>query len=124
MIHRKEVYPFISGLIKNGINFDDKETYECNNFMSQLSDFINRHTHLNSHHKGNKILIESVFFDPLLSVEIEKKIIQCIPITDDGWIEAVFEVIRFIYINDREKENEKMEKLRKQQEDDKQFDWI
>ena len=124
MSSREEVVRIIADLIKNGINMDNYNIYECNLFMKQLSEFINTDTHLSANYSGNKVTIESVFFEPLVSVELEKTTIHCIPVNDDGWIDALFEVIKFVHIKET-KRKEKQSKITKQKkEDGKQFDWI
>jgi hypothetical protein len=114
----------IADLIKNGINMDKHSIYQCNLFMKDLHDFINRNSHFNAHHSGDKVTIESVFFDPLLSVELDKTTVQCIPVTDEGWMDALFEVMKFMHIR-RQKEKEKeAELIKKIKKDSKEFDWI
>tara|TARA_R100000149_G_C5858189_1_gene124861 strand:+ start:18 stop:389 length:372 start_codon:yes stop_codon:yes gene_type:complete len=119
-----EIVTLVAGLIKNGINMDKHSIYECNLFMKELNDFINRDSHFNSHYSGNKIIIESVFFEPLLSVDLDKTTIQCIPVADEGWMDALFEVIKFMHIRrvNQKDEEDKLKKQRKQ--DEKDFDWI
>jgi hypothetical protein len=118
------VVQVIGDFIKNGLNMDDYSIYECNLFMKELYDFINSNTHFNAHYSGSRITIESVFFDPLISVELEKTTIQCIPVTDEGWIDAVFEVIKFIHIREEDRKEKERKKKKQQQEDDKEYDWI
>ena len=124
MPSRKVIIKIIADLIRNGINMDNYSTIECNLFMEELAQFINANTHLNAHYYGSRITIESVFFDPLLSVELEKTTIQCIPVTDEGWIDAVFEIMKFMHIRE-ESQREKERKLKKKlKEDSKEFDWV
>ena len=124
MVSRDELIKLIGNLIRNGINMDKYSIYQCNLFLKELYDFINANTHFNAHYQGNRITIESVFFDPLLSVELEKTTIQCIPITDEGWIDAVFEVIKFIHIRAEEKRQKENEKKSQEKKDNKEFDWV
>tara|TARA_E500000305_G_scaffold105268_1_gene102582 strand:- start:439 stop:810 length:372 start_codon:yes stop_codon:yes gene_type:complete len=119
-----DIVRIVAGLIKNGMNMDKSSIYECNLFMKELNNFINCDTHFNAHYSGDKITIESVFFDPLLSVELDKTTIQCIPITDDGWMDALFEVMKFMHIRRQEQKEKEADTKRKIKEDDKQFDWI
>ena len=124
MVNKDEIVRAIASLIKNGINMDNYSIYQCNLFMKELSDFINSETALNSHYHGSTLAIESVFFDPLIFVELDKTTIQCIPVTDEGWIDAVFEVIKFIHIKETEKREKESEIKKKKEEDDKELDWI
>jgi hypothetical protein len=124
MIDRTELVRTIANLVKNGINMDGYNLFECNLFMKELNDFINTETTLSSYYKNRKITVESIFFDPLLSIELEKTTIQCIPITDEGWLDAIFEVIKFMHVRAAKKREEERENLKKQAETDKEFDWI
>ena len=124
MTSKDEIVKTISSLIKNGINMDNYNIFECNVFMKDLYNFINANTHLNAHYSNRKITIESVFFDPLLSVELDKTTIQCIPITDEGWIDAVFEVLKFMHIRAEKKKQTEKEQRKKQEEHDRELDWI
>lgn len=124
MIDRSELVETIASLIKNGINMDGYSLFECNMFMKELNDFINTETTLSSYYKNRKVTIESIFFDPLLSVELEKTTIQCIPITDEGWIDAIFEVVKFMHVRAAKKREEEREKRKKQDEVNKEFDWL
>jgi len=124
MANRSEIVESIVSLIKNGICMDGYNMFECNVFLKELHEFINEETTLTSYYKNRKVTIESIFFDPLLSVELEKTTIQCIPITDEGWLDAVFEVLKFMHIRAAKKREEEREARKKQEEDNKDLDWI
>ncbi len=124
MTNRSEVVKIIADLIKNGINFDNISLYECNLFMKELAEFVNANTHLNAHYTGQKISMESVFFEPLLSVELDKTTIQCIPMSDEGWIDAVFEVVKFMHIKEEENRDKKHKKQKQVEQDNRDLDWL
>jgi hypothetical protein len=124
MLNRTQLVESIAGLIKNGINMDGYNLFECNLFLKELNDFINTETSLSSYYKNRKVTIESIFFDPLLSVELEKTTIQCIPITDEGWLDAVFEVVKFMHVRAAKRREEEAKKRKNEDEDNKQFDWL
>ena len=124
MTNKTELVETIADLIKNGINMDGCNIFECNLFMKELYDFINTETSLSAHYSNRKVTIESIFFDPLLSVELDKTTIQCIPVTDEGWIDALFEVLKFMHIRAASKREKENEKQRKEREDSKELDWI
>ncbi len=124
MINRSDLVQSVAQLIKNGINMDGYNLFECNLFMKELNDFINTETTLSSYYKDRKVTIESIFFDPLLSVELEKTTIQCIPVTDEGWLDAIFEVLKFLHVKAVATREKEREKRRKEDENDKEFDWI
>ena len=124
MTSKSEIVTIIRDLIDNGINMDKYSIYRCNLFMKELSDFINTDTHLNAHYSGKKITIESIFFDPLLFVELDKTTIQCIPVTDEGWLDAVFEVLKFLHLTEAINREEEAKKLKQKEQDSKDLDWI
>jgi|TARA_E500000305_G_C3926642_1_gene190796 hypothetical protein len=124
MTNRSEVVKIIADLIKNGINFDNISVYECNLFMKELAEFVNVSTHLNAHYTGPRISIESVFFEPLLSVELDKTTIQCIPMSDEGWIDAVFEVVKFMHIKEEEERDKRQKKQKQVEQDNRDLDWL
>ena len=124
MTDRTELVNSIASLIKDGINMDGYNMFECNLFLKDLYDYINQESGLTAHYSNRKVTIESIFFDPLLSVELEKTTIQCIPITDDGWLDAVFEVLKFMHLKAEKKQQEEIERKRKQEENNKELDWI
>ena len=124
MTNRADLVKIIADLIKNGINMDSYSIFDCNLFMKDLSDFINVKSPFNAHYSGSKISIESIFFDPMLSVELEKTTIHCIPVNDEGWIDAVFEVVKYLHLKESEKQQKEQERKKKEQEDNKQFDWL
>ena len=124
MVNRTEIVQSIASLIKSGINMDGYNIFECNEFLKDLHMFINEDTTLTAYYKNSKVTIESIFFDPLLSVELEKTTIQCIPITDEGWMDAVFEVLKFVHIRAINRKQKEIENQKKQEEENKEFDWI
>ena len=124
MTNRSEIVESIASLIKDGICMDGYNMFECNVFLKELHEFINEETTLTSYYKDRKVTIESIFFDPLLSVELEKTTIQCIPITDEGWLDAVFEVLKFKHLRAAKKREEEREKQKQKDKDDKELDWI
>ena len=103
---------------------DGYNIFECNVFLKELHEFINEETTLTSYYKNRKVTIESIFFDPLLSVELEKTTIQCIPITDEGWLDAVFEVLKFMHLKAARRREEEREARLKQEQNNKDLDWI
>ena len=124
MVNRSILVESIANLIKNGINMDGYNMFECNLFLKDLHDFVNEETGLTAHYNNRKVTIESIFFDPLLSVELEKTTIQCIPITDEGWLDAVFEVLKFMHVKAAEKREKEREARKKEEENNKDLDWI
>ena len=98
--------------------------FQCNKYMTNLVSFVNADGRYNAYHWQNKITIETFFYEPLLTVEFEKTVLHCIPITDEEWSEPMFLIFRFIYLQQQANKYQK-EKVRiKKEADDKQFDWV
>ena len=72
MTSKTELVETITSLIKNGINMDGYNIFECNLFLKELFEFINVETGLTAYYKNRKVTIESVFFEPLFFFELEK----------------------------------------------------
>ena len=123
-MNKSRIVKVIGDFIQNGLNMDNYNIYQCNLFMKELSEFINCNTHFNAEYDGVKITIESVFFDPILSVELDKTTVQCIPITDEGWIDAIFEVIKFIHIREENRKEIERKRKKNQKDENKELDWV
>ena len=124
MTKHSELVEMLSRIISNGINMDKYNIFECNIVMKELYEYINLETPYSAFYSDKKITVESAIFNPLLSIELDKTTIQCIPITDDGWLDVVYEVIKYFHKkNVLESEKQKL-KQKKIDEENKQFDWI
>ena len=123
-VKRAEVIKVVGNLIKYGINMDNYNVYQCNLFLKELCNFLNETTTFSAIYSDNKVTIESVFFDPIVIIELDKTTIHCIPVTDEGWIDAVFEIIKFMHIREGERREKAIKKKKREQEDNKEFDWI
>ena len=70
MLNRTQLVESIAGLIKNGINMDGYNLFECNLFLKELNDFINTETSLSSYYKNRKVVMCDILkpknFDPSL----------------------------------------------------------
>ena len=124
MIKREQLASILRNVIKNGIEMGPIGSHQSSIFLSNLSSFINEDALLCATMRSNKVVIESVFFDPILSVDFEGSKLHFIPVTDGGWVDAVFVVLKYVHIVNEEK-IQKQIKLKKQtEENNKEFDWI
>ena len=76
--------------------------------------------HLNA--DGKTIHIETTYFDPVLSVEVTKNSIFFIPLIDSDWHGAFFEVLKIVFL--WEKNNIKIEEEKNKKEEIPDFEWI
>ena len=114
----------LARLITEGMCLKPSTPSESRQILVKLSDFINKEGAYISFLEDNKITIETFFFDPLLSIELEETNLHFIPITDTGWLDALLLVLKFIHLNNLEEKKRKdiENKQRKTAEDE--FDWI
>ena len=112
--------------IKKGIDLTRYSQEQISNFMIELVLFINNEGNYNSYHYNNRITIETFFYDPLLEVYVEtnKKTLQFVPITDDGWLDPIFDILKFIYINYENEIQKELKRRIKKENEHKELDWI
>ena len=70
--------------------------------------------------RDTTINIETMYCDPVLSVEFSKSGIHFIPLVDTTWYGAFIEVVRILYTW----EEKKIESEIKVKEEEPDFDWI
>ena len=107
----------IRSILVNGINLETKGKLQELDFLLKMHRFINKRGKLVSYIEEARIIIETLWFDPILSVEIDGGIMSVIPITDEGIYDGLVEIIYFLFFLE---ENPKKKKKR----DPAEFDWI
>lgn len=124
MIKKEVLAKTLARAIKNGVEMN-LGVLERNKFLLDLTYFINKDALFCANYNNNRVTIESIFYDPILSVDFENSNLHCIPVTDDGdWIDAVFVVFKFIHLSDEKTQEAKKKKIKKINIDTGEFDWI
>ena len=124
VIRVQQVTSILRNIVKNGIEITSIEPHQTIKFLSDLCNFINKDAFFSASVGSGKLTIESIFFDPILSVDFEGSNLQFIPVTDDGWIDAVFVILKFIHMESEEERERAIKRRRQKKENDKQFDWL
>ena len=119
VIRVQQVTSILRSIVKNGIEITSIEPHQTIKFLSDLCDFINKDAFFSASVGSGKLTIESIFFDPILSVDFEGSNLQFIPVTDDGWI-----ILKFIHMESEEERERAIKRRRQKKENDKQFDWL
>ena len=117
----------VISILDNGIDMGTTSKLQELKLLVDMHRFINNRGKLRSYIDEKKITIETLWFDPLVSVEIESGIMSIIPVTDDGFYDALSEIIYFITFFEMKgkkpiKPTKKTEK--KPKIDPHEFDWI
>ena len=129
LINKKQIISIIKSILTYGIDVGTKTDSEKSDFLTQMGKFINEKSRYNAYLDAEKVLtIETIYYDPLIIIEIEDGIMLVIPITDQGFFEAFMVVIEFFsFMADREE----LDNIRKQKEIEKKdlpkdddFEWI
>ena len=119
-------YNNVNSILKTGFVIEPElSTSECMKIAKNINLILNSgHSpyvgHLNA--DGKTIHIETTYFDPVLSVEVTKNSIFFIPLIDSDWHGAFFEVLKIVFL--WEKNNIKIEEEKNKKEEIPDFEWI
>ena len=95
-IYKSEIIEIIRSILKYGIDIDAPNKIAELKFLVDLHRFINKKGKLRSYIEETRITIETLWYDPMVSVEVDNGLMYVIPITDEGFYEALSEIIHFI----------------------------
>ena len=119
-LKKSDIPKLIEAIIKNGIDvqtniraYELKMLYEMKTFIQETK----------RHHcalEDDKLVIETLYYEPLAEVEITKSILYITPINDIGFYDALVSVLH--YLADI-KEPKKI-KFKKSQSKLSDFEWI
>ena len=95
-VYKSEIIELIRSILKYGIDIDTPNKIAELKFLLDLHRFINKKGKLRSYIEESRITIETLWYDPMVSVEIDNGLMYVIPITDEGFYDALSEIIHFI----------------------------
>ena len=124
MINKKKIANFLSNIINHGIDLSPLDHKGSLHFFIEIADFINSEGAFSAQRKGRKMVIETFFYDPILSIELEKTSIYFIPTSDSEWLDPFFLVLKFIRFNNIEKIKKQQEEKKKMKELMDEFEWL
>ena len=107
IIKKSEIANLIKFILSDGIDLEIKGKIQELSFLIKLHRFINNRSKLRSYIEETRVTIETLWFDPLLIVEVENGIMSVIPITDEGFYDALGEILHFFYLMQEKKKPKK-----------------
>ena len=125
-MNKKELNNTMKSILRYGIKMDTKDQEEDDNYLIDLSLFINQSHSYNAIHEPqkNRILVETVYFNPISYIEISNGTLSFIPVTDEGFFPIMMKVLEFIAEKSKKEEAERAKKKREEKVPDDIFDWV
>ena len=125
-MNKKELNNTMKSILRYGIKMDTKDQEEDDNYLIDLSLFINQSHSYNAIHEPqkNRILVETVYFNPISYIEISNGTLSFIPVTDEGFFPIMMKVLEFIAEKSKKEEAERAKKRREEKVPDDIFDWV
>ena len=116
---KEEIRFMIKRTLKYGVFLGPQTDAQDRRFLLKLAAFINKRKRHNAVVEGdNRLLIESRYMDSLFYVDVEKNILNFVPLTDENCFDAFLEVLEYIAESERTSKKEKIKK------EDIDFDWV
>ena len=123
-IYKSDIIDLISSILKYGILIGTENKIEELKFLLNLHRFINKKGKLRSYIEESKITIETLWYDPMGSVEVDNGLMYVIPITDEGFYDALSEIIHFITFMQTKKKITVDKPEKKPKVSDSDFEWV
>jgi hypothetical protein len=119
-----DILKTIRAILNYGIDVETKTKAEEIKMILDLHNFIlTEEVKVQSFLEGDKLTIETPYFDPIMIVEIENSIMSIIPITDQGFYNAFTVILDFLH-NMAEKKHTSKPKKKKYVPREDEFEWI
>ena len=116
---KEEIRFMIKRTLKYGVFLGQQTDAQDRRFLLKLAAFINKRKRHNAVVEGdNRLLIERRYMDSLFYVDVEKNILNFVPLTDENFFDAFLEVLEYIAESERTSKKEKIKK------EDIDFDWV
>ena len=121
-VYKDEIIEIIRSILKYGIDVETPNKIAELKFLLDLHRFINKKGKLRSYIEETKITIETLWYDPMVSVEIDNGLLYVIPVTDEGFYDALSEIIHFITFMEVQRKTTEVKPEKKPKIPD--FEWI
>ena len=122
ILKKSDIPKLIEMIIRDGIDIETKiQAYELKT-LYDMSRFIEK---TGRHHcalEDKKIVIETLYYEPLAEVEIIKGILYITPINDTGFYDSLISV--FEYLSDIKDPRKIKKKKKKPKPPEHDFEWI
>ena len=123
-VYKSEIIEIIRSILKYGIDIDAPNKIAELKFLVDLHRFINNKGKLRSHIEETRLTIETLWYDPMVSVELDNGLMYIIPITDEGFYDALSEIIHFITFMEVNRKVTSTEPEKKPKVTESDFEWI
>ena len=123
-VYKIEIIDMIRSILKYGIDIDAPNKIAELKFLVDLHRFINNKGKLRSYIEESKLTIETLWYDPMVSVELDNGLMYVIPITDEGFYDALSEIIHFITFMEVKRKVTSTEPEKKPKVTESDFEWI
>ena len=119
-----EIIDTIRSILKYGIDIDAPNKIAELKFLVDLHRFINKKGKLRSYIEETKITIETLWYEPMVSVELDNSLMYVIPITDEGFYDALSEIIHFITFMEVNRKTTDIQPDEKPKVTENDFEWV
>ena len=133
MVKEKEVLEatiMIERILTHGIKLGDLTKQEAENYLLDLCQYVNKDKTFKAVIQGEKVIIESYNWDPIMATMIYKNTLYVKPLSESNFFDSFMLVLGYIsaknsikeFIDELDMEDDSIES--KKEKDSSEFDWI
>ena len=133
MVKEKEVLEatiMIERILTHGIKLGDLTKHEAENYLLDLCQYVNKDKTFKAVIQGEKVIIESYNWDPIMATMIYKNTLYVKPLSESNFFDSFMLVLGYIsaknsikeFIDELDMEDDSIES--KKEKDSSEFDWI
>jgi hypothetical protein len=119
----------IERILTHGISLGDLTELEAENYLLDLCQFVNKDKVFKAVVQGNKVIIESYNWDPIMAVQVYKNTLLMKPLSEANFFDSFMLVLGYVSAKNSIKEfidelDMEDDLLNPKKEDTGEFDWI
>ena len=120
----------IERILTHGINLGDLTEREQENYLLDLCQFVNKDKVFKAVVQGDKIIIETYSWDPIMAVTVYKGTLYLKPLSESSFFDSFMLLLGYVsaknsikeFIDELDMEDDLLDP--KDKEDTSEFDWI